>query len=116
MTLIAYNSIGCTDTAVVGPLTIIPKANYFIPNAFTPNNDGMNDEFLVYGQSLQTVSIEVFDRWGEKVYESGDARHSGWDGTYHNKPMMTGVYVYVCRIETLAGKRYIVKGDVTLIR
>lgn len=113
--LIAFNNIGCTDTAIEGPLTVIPKANYFIPNAFTPNDDGVNDFFFVYGQSLKAIDIKVYDRWGEMVFESED-RSIGWDGTFHGHPMNTAVFVYICNIETLAGKKYFVKGDVTLIR
>ena len=115
VSLIAMNDIGCTDTVKQGPLMVINNANYFIPNAFTPDNNGTNDVFYVYGPSLKTVHLRVFDRWGEMVFESTE-QHDGWDGTYHGKPLNTGVFMYIAEMETLTGKQLFAKGDVTLIR
>jgi gliding motility-associated-like protein len=86
-----------------------------IPNAFTPNGDGANDVFRVVAHEGAEVvsSLEIYDRWGEKVYENqGD---SYWDGTIHGKPAPSDVYIYVIKIEcgTLSSMRV---GDVTLLR
>jgi gliding motility-associated-like protein len=86
-----------------------------IPNAFTPNGDGANDVFRVVaheGAELVT-GLEIYDRWGEKVYENlGDAF---WDGTIRGKPAPSDVYVYIVKVECngMVGKRV---GDVTLLR
>lgn len=87
----------------------------YIPNAFTPNGDGANDVFRVVAHegSELVSSLEIYDRWGEKVYENrGDAY---WDGTIDGKPAPSDVYVYIVSVTCgeLVGKRY---GDVTLLR
>ncbi|MFN0176018.1 MAG: gliding motility-associated C-terminal domain-containing protein [Saprospiraceae bacterium] len=86
-----------------------------IPNAFTPNDDGKNDVFrVVKHEGAEVVSsLEIYDRWGEKVYENqGDAF---WDGTIDGKPAPSDVYVYIVKVTCgeLIGKRV---GDVTLLR
>ncbi len=113
--LIAYNNIGCTDTFIMGKFIVVPNINYFIPTAFTPNNDGVNDIFYVYGRSLQNVHLMIYDRTGEKVFESNGI-YQGWDGTFRNSPVNTGVFVYYAEVETMKGDLIILKGDVTLIR
>lgn len=113
--LIAYDSIGCTDTFILGKFVVIANINYFIPTAFTPNNDGVNDIFYLYGRSLKNVHLLVYDRIGEKVFESNGI-YQGWDGTFHNSAVNTGVYVYYAELETMKGDMIILKGDVTLIR
>jgi len=111
--LYAYNAYGCVDSTQ-GPITVLPPNNFFIPNAFTPNGDGRNDEFYPFMQEGATLrSFKVFDRWGEKV-------HDGlypWDGTYEGKPSPEGVYVYEATIhlDTDPGE-LLRKGSVTLIR
>ncbi len=87
----------------------------FIPNAFTPNDDGANDVFRVVaheGAELVT-GLEIYDRWGEKVYENQGNAY--WDGTIDGKPAPSDVYVYIVKVECgeLIGKRV---GDVTLLR
>ncbi len=113
--LIAYNNIGCTDTFILGKFIVVPNINYFIPTAFTPNNDGVNDIFYVYGRSLQNVHLLIYDRTGEKVFESNGI-YQGWDGTFRNSPVNTGVFVYYAEVETMKGDIIILKGDVTLMR
>ncbi len=86
-----------------------------IPNAFTPNGDGNNDVFRVVAHEGAEVvsSMEIYDRWGAKVYENrGD---SAWDGTINGKPAPSDVYVYIVKVTCgeLIGKRV---GDVTLLR
>jgi gliding motility-associated-like protein len=86
-----------------------------IPNAFTPNGDGANDVFQVVPQEGAEVvsSLEIYDRWGEKVYENQG--NSFWDGTIRGEPAPSDVYIYVVKITcgTLVGTRV---GDVTLLR
>ena len=86
-----------------------------IPNAFTPNGDGSNDVFRVVAHEGAEVvsSLEIYDRWGEKVYENQG--ESYWDGTIDGKPGPSDVYVYIVKVTcgNLVGKRV---GDVTLLR
>ncbi|GDX52664.1 hypothetical protein LBMAG27_17110 [Bacteroidota bacterium] len=113
LTAIAEN--GCTDTAQ-GPLIFIdgePKP--WIPSAFTPNNDGANDLLKIYGIGISTLDFRVYDRFGEMVFQTKDYTH-GWDGTFRGANVNTNVFVYMAEVEMLSGEKYILKGDVTLIR
>jgi gliding motility-associated-like protein len=111
-TLVVHAS-GCTisDSALIR--VILPN-NYFIPNAFTPNGDGNNDNFYIQSQSgVKVLLFQVFNRIGEKVHEG----NYPWDGTYKGKPVQPGVYVYVFKLG-LFGEDYALfrKGSVTLIK
>lgn len=112
------DSVGCTytDSVRVGCVTVVcGQPNIFIPNAFTPNGDGKNDELCFRGDWVQDFSIAIFTRWGEKVYESDDITQC-WDGRFRDNWCMAGVYVYHCRITCADGQVSQFKGDVTLIR
>jgi gliding motility-associated-like protein len=87
----------------------------FVPNAFSPNGDGHNDVLKVNGICLQNLSFMIFNRWGEKVFETID-QETGWDGTYKGEAMNTGVYVYRLEGKTYDGKAFSGKGNITLIR
>ena len=67
-----------------------------VPNVFTPNGDGKNDEFRVLYRSIKEYHIWVYNRWGKLVYESQDPA-KGWDGTINNHPAAEGAYFYVIR-------------------
>lgn len=87
----------------------------YIPNIFSPNQDGHNDVFKAYGRCLKDVELTVFDRWGNKVFFSND--HTiGWDGTFRDKPMNSGSYVYKLIGTLLYGDKIEMKGSVTLVR
>jgi gliding motility-associated-like protein len=88
----------------------------YIPNAFTPNGDGANDVFEVYGTTLRSVAMRVFNRWGEKVFDSMDSQWATWDGTYKGVLQSSGVYVYVVDLVYLDGVKKTREGSVTLIR
>ncbi len=112
------DSIGCTyiDSVTVKCVNVVcGKPNIFIPNAFTPNNDGKNDQLCFSGDWVEEFHIAIFTRWGEKVYES-DNMNDCWDGRFRNNWCMPGVYVYHCRIKCQDGQVGQFKGDITLIR
>ncbi len=100
------------------PVTVIPNYDLFIPNVFTPNGDGNNDVFRMFGNltALKFVEVEVFNRIGEKVFSSNDI-YFEWDGYYKGRPADAGVYVYQIKtvfIDNHTEKLY--KGTVTLLR
>jgi hypothetical protein len=74
------NDNGCLDTASVTVVVQPNLGDFFIPNAFTPNGDGKNDVFKVYGSSIRDIDIRVFNQWGQLIFESQDAQR-GWDGS-----------------------------------
>jgi len=87
-----------------------------VPTGFSPNGDGMNDKFHILNKNLATLDLQVFNRWGELVYETEDPT-VGWDGTYKSQKAEIGVYAWQC-VYTLMGDptTKIAKGNVTLIR
>ena len=95
--------------------------NIYIPNIFSPNDDGINDKFaLSFGSDLQVTAMtgSIFDRWGNLVYSSDEIPFE-WDGFLADEVMMPGVYVYRITCTYIAGNTNIEKvfaGDVTLVR
>jgi gliding motility-associated-like protein len=80
-----------------------------IPNSFTPNKDGHNDVFRVYGyRPCEVYSMSIFDRWGERVFETEDALNSEWDGSFRGAIVPEGVYVYTLTAKTINRTGYIV--------
>ena len=94
----------------------------FIPNVFSPNGDGVNDAFTVFGNAdvKRIVELRVFDRWGSFVFSNTDfppnAENSGWDGSFRNADMNPAVFVYWAHVEFEDGSESFYKGDVTLVR
>ncbi len=107
---------GCSNTDSIY-IDAIPCCEYFIPNAFSPNNDGLNDEFLPYTYSLyQLYDFQVFNRWGERVFSTTNQKE-GWDGTHKGKQADIGVYHYYFRfICGESGSLEIKKGEIHLLR
>jgi gliding motility-associated-like protein len=87
----------------------------FIPNTFTPNGDGSNDLFRVRGLSVDEVYFAVFNRWGEKVFETSD-KTGGWDGRYEGKDVDVGVFGWYLKVKCFNGEESFLKGNVTLLR
>ncbi len=117
-TVVATAPSGCTatDSVCVSCTEVVCGAPLFtIPNAFTPNGDGVNDRICFNSDELVEFSIAIFNRWGEKVYESTDPSEC-WDGTYRGHQCLPGVYTYTCHIRCLADLENDFKGDITLIK
>jgi gliding motility-associated-like protein len=87
----------------------------FIPNAFSPNGDGNNDVFYVRGKNLTSFRLAIFDRWGEKMFET-TSLDIGWDGTYKGKKIDPAVFGYVFEGVCATGEKLLDKGNITLIR
>ncbi len=93
----------------------------YIPNVFSPNGDGLNDVFMIFGgrQVRQIRSFLIFTRWGESIFQANnfqpnDPAH-GWNGVFRNQQMNSGVYVYFAEVEYIDGEVVIFKGDVVLM-
>jgi len=111
---------GCTNqkcVLVTVELSCYTNDEYETPTAFTPNNDGMNDQFSLQGWDECTTSffITVYDRWGEKIFESEDVNFN-WDGTYKGKALGSAVFVYYIKADILKVGAINKKGNITLIR
>ncbi len=114
--LIVTSDMGCTDTTeetidVQGDLII------YIPNAFTPNNDQLNNLFCPVGTFIdkEEYTFRIFDRWGKVIFFSNKPGE-GWDGLYNESEAPEGVYSYQLICRDLSGKKHNRKGSVTLIR
>lgn len=114
VTLIVQNSFGCYDTATL-QIRSYPPFKFFIPNAFTPTNDNINDFFDGKGEGFVEYEMLIFNRWGEQIYKS-EVYGRGWPGVYKGKPVQLGVYVYKFRLRTPVGLTYRYQGHVTLLR
>ena len=112
---------GCSDVAQMR-LVVRKDRNIYIPNAFSPNGDGLNDLFMIYGGlGVKGISqFKIYDRWGAEVHEAAgflpDDKQFAWDGVAQGRPMPKGVYVYWAEVEYLDGEIVRYTGDVSLLR
>ena len=113
--IIAYERGGNKSHSVSNEVCLLVENNIYAPNAFTPNYDGVNDEFLLKGLHLQSFNLRIFNRWGVKIFESNNI-DIGWDGSYQGKQVEEGVYTYVVKGTGYNGKPYLLKGTVTVLR
>ena len=103
-------SVSQTVTILVGN-----GEDFFVPNAFSPNGDGNNDVLVIYGSGLAKANMKIFNRWGEKIFDSQN-QWLGWDGTYKGEIQNSGVYTYYLEGVYLNGKKREKKGTINLIR
>ena len=115
------DSSGCSNSDEI--LIPVDKSRpVFVPNAFSPNNDGFNDQLVIFGgKSVSSIkSFLIFSRWGEVVFEGYNLPHSdfsyGWDGTHRGDILDVGVYTWFAEVEFVDGETIMLEGDVTLIR
>ena len=105
---------GCiaTDTVTVSMTKIY---NYFMPTGFSPNGDGINDSIIVMGKGIDFINLKIFDRIGEKVFETTDIL-SGWDGNLHGLPMNDNVFVYILEVTYCNRETVKEQGTITLVK
>lgn len=105
----------CQDVQSAKLSTYALPDQIFIPNAFSPNGDGLNDEIKVYSRVVKEMTFVVFNQWGEKVFET-KALTAGWNGSWQGKPQPSGVYMYVCQALLIDGSSQTKKGAINLVR
>jgi len=117
----ATNLFGCITTDTINIKTFCSGSELFVPNAFTPDGDGVNDVLVVQGRGIKLVkSLKIFSRWGELVFEktnfqTGD-KSAGWDGRIRGKLSNTDVFVYLCEAVCDKGNSFVFKGNVAIIK
>lgn len=117
-TVQAQNEDGCIEQTDVPVIVIRPNCNesdIFIPNAFSPNNDGNNDILKISSNFMESVEFSIYNRWGQKVFETND-KFKWWDGTSKGILMPSDIYSYYCKIGCIDGSIFIKKGNVLLLR
>jgi gliding motility-associated-like protein len=112
--LVVKNTLGCVDTAIKS-IRVEPDFNIYMPNSFTPNEDDRNETFHAKGTGIKTFKLNIFNRWGELVFESNDIT-KGWDGSFKGQPCQSDVYVWKLRATDVNGKPRELNGHVTLYR
>jgi gliding motility-associated-like protein len=115
------NSYGCTTTDSINIRTFCKGSQVFIPNAFTPDGDGLNDILMVRGKGIALVkSFRVFSRWGELVFEKKNFLPNdpafGWDGKIKGVTGASEVYVFTAEVACDNDFIYIYKGNTTLLK
>jgi gliding motility-associated-like protein len=115
---IVLHPSGCSDTAIAF-IPIYPVVKFFMPNAFTPNNDGLNDDFIPIGSfdGLRQYSFTIWNRWGDRIFSTNDY-NAGWNGQRNNTGdhAPPGVYAYLLEYLDVLGQKQVLKGHCTLIR
>lgn len=112
--LVVQNAFGCLDT-VIKVVEVVDEFQLFVPNTFSPNADQLNDVFQPKGIGVRDYHLEVFDRWGELLFESVDFIQ-GWDGTYKGSGCQMDSYVWKIKLTDNRGKQRSFVGNVNLIR
>ncbi len=119
--LTASDANGCSASDVV-MIFVNKERSVYVPNVFSPNEDGINDLFTVFGGKdvAEIRTFIIFDRWGNMLYQKGPFQPNdlqyGWDGTFEGQPMNAGVYVFYAEVVFVDGLSEVFKGDVTLMR
>ncbi len=114
VTLVTTSANGCENTTEKEVL-IHPDFAVYAPNAFTPNDDGLNDVFEVKGLGIKHFQLQIYSRWGELIYES-DNLEEQWDGTFNGNKVPAGTYVYKINYTSMIDKDYDLEGTVTVMR
>jgi len=116
VTLIVTSAEGCMDIARRS-VKVGPDFMFYIPNSFTPDGDGLNDNFRPYGEGIRwdTFEMFVFNRWGQQIFYTNDIDNS-WDGTIKGNEPVLGVYAYLIHITDDNGRKLAFRGNITLLR
>lgn len=112
-TLIAVSTYGCSDTAQT---EIYIRNNYrvFLPNAFSPNGDGLNDIFKPIVRGFDKLDFRIYNRWGELIFHT--LKDEGWDGTYQGQAVPSGVYSFTLQVLSIYGEMQYFTGEVSVMR
>jgi gliding motility-associated-like protein len=114
VTLVVENQYGCTDT-ITKNVRAYPDYSLYVPNAFTPNGDDINENFSGLGQGFVNYEMYIFNRWGEPIFKSTDYANR-WDGRDKSGQVSPqGIYVYLIKVKTPPGDEFTLRGSVALI-
>lgn len=123
VTLITSDVVGCSDTLAKADYIDVGGGNnigpddgpLFVPSAFTPNGDNLNDILYVRGANIAGLELSIYNQWGERIFFSDD-QSFGWDGTYDGRFVQLGTYVYVAIVNLTDGSTETLKGHVTILK
>jgi gliding motility-associated-like protein len=114
------NIYGCIARDIISIFTFCKNSQVFVPNAFTPDGDGLNDILMVRGKGIFVTSFRIFNRWGELVFQktnfNPNDKQYGWDGRVRGIPATTDVFIFTAEIICDNGIKYTYKGNTTLLK
>jgi gliding motility-associated-like protein len=114
--LIVTDIAGCADSSFITVRVFRTNPSVFVPTAFTPNNDGLNDVIRPIAVGIQEIKyFSIFNRWGQRVFNT-TADRAGWDGRINGTLQASGVYVWMVSAIDYTGAPIFLKGTVALIR
>ena len=94
---------------------VVPDIFLYVPNAFTPNGDGLNDEFGALGYGVKEYYLAVYNRWGELIFTSDNVDNQ-WDGTYQGTKVLPGTYVYNISASGHYDKEFHKEGTISIVK
>jgi len=117
----ALDTNGCANSDTIW-VHVSDNAFIKVPQAFSPNNDGHNDFFSVFGKGISYYQISIYNRWGEIIYKAANLSdlnnlNAGWDGSYKGAPQPLGTFIYVIEYKTRSNSQtQMLKGNLELVR
>ena len=114
--VVAHQKFDNSVTSVSNTVSAIKKMKIQVPNAFSPDGDGINDDFMIVHDGIEEFSMQIYNRWGELVYQTDDTDYP-WTGLYKGKDCQQDAYVYIISARGLEDENMTtIKGSVSLIR
>ena len=111
---VVVDTLGCISEDDI-TVNVEISGDVYVPNLFSPNNDGINDFLGIYGFSVQELEFRIYDRWGELVFQS-NSMSATWDGTFKGATLNSAVFVYTLQVTYMDGREQLQHGNITLIR
>ena len=112
--VVAYKKGNNAITSMSNTTEVVPYMNVYIPNTFTPNGDGLNDTFGIHGEAIREFSMQVYNRWGQVIFESAGIEDR-WDGKHEGNQVPQGSYVYHFTAKGITGSSTSRNGTVNVI-
>jgi gliding motility-associated-like protein len=112
--LFVMNDAGCEDTSSYS-FCVLPEIPVFVPDIFSPNDDGNNDVLFVRGNGIARIDFRIYNRWGEEVFATTDPT-KGWDGQLRGSPSQSGSYFYTLKVRLSNDTPLTLTGEVILVR
>lgn len=115
VSVLSKSATGCMDSTTINIIIDTLPSEIFIPTAFTPNGDGKNDVFRIFGGNIQSFDLKILNRWGQVIFSSNN-KWKFWDGNLNGRLQLTGSYVYILKAVLKNGSAITKKGTILLIR
>ncbi len=113
--VVSFKKLNNEIKSVSNTVSIERPYTLYIPNAFSPDGDGINDYFRIWGQGINDIEVEIYNRWGQMVFKSFNMNEM-WDGKFNDKLSPSGTYVYRVKSKNSNSEEYLESGTVSLVR